>query len=325
MLHFTFLGTSSGVPTRFRNVSGLAIKDRRSKDWLLIDAGEGTQHRIQHAKLSLQHLIAICITHVHGDHCYGLMGILASAGMNGRQQPLSLIAPVEIQAWLAATMRLTDLHLPYPIQFIDASRLSTPHPLNKNLSIQSHVLHHRVPCYAFSINAVQTQRKLNSEALHAIGLPKGELWGVLQQGHAVEWQGRQLDPADFVDATTQTVRAVIGGDNDQPELLSDACQSAQLLIHESTYDQACLDRIGPAHMHSSAKMLAQFAQQQQLPYLILTHFSPRYHNSVGFKLLADEVAAHYQGQFYLADDFDQYHLDANGKLQQLYHRNIEDS
>ena len=88
MLEFTFLGTSSGVPTLTRNVSGLAIHYGKTKDWILVDAGEGTQHRVQQAKLSLQHLKAICITHVHGDHCYGLMGLLASAGMNGRKDPI---------------------------------------------------------------------------------------------------------------------------------------------------------------------------------------------------------------------------------------------
>lgn len=92
MLHFTFLGTSSGVPTLTRNVSGLAVRNSKNKDWILIDAGEGTQHRIQQARLSLQNLVAICITHVHGDHCYGLVGLLASAGMNARSKPLIVIA-----------------------------------------------------------------------------------------------------------------------------------------------------------------------------------------------------------------------------------------
>jgi ribonuclease Z len=76
-----------------RNVSALAIRNSKNKDWILVDAGEGTQHRIQQAKLSLQNLVAICITHVHGDHCYGLVGLLASAGMNARTAPLTIIAP----------------------------------------------------------------------------------------------------------------------------------------------------------------------------------------------------------------------------------------
>lgn len=73
MLQFTFLGTSSGVPSLTRNVSGLAVRHSKNKDWILIDAGEGTQHRIQQTNLTLQNLKAICITHVHGDHCYGLL------------------------------------------------------------------------------------------------------------------------------------------------------------------------------------------------------------------------------------------------------------
>ena len=121
MLHFTFLGTSSGVPTLTRNVSALAIRNSKNKDWILVDAGEGTQHRIQQAKLSLQNLVAICITHVHGDHCYGLVGLLASAGMNARTAPLTIIAPKEIQQWIEVTAQLTDLHLPYPLNFINVN------------------------------------------------------------------------------------------------------------------------------------------------------------------------------------------------------------
>ncbi|TCM66622.1 ribonuclease Z [Acinetobacter calcoaceticus] len=320
MLDLTFLGTSSGVPTLYRNVSALAVKDSHSKDWVLIDAGEGTQHRIQQAKLSLQQLQVICITHVHGDHCYGLIGLLASAGMSGRRQALTLIAPIEIQTWLEATMRLTDLYLPYPIEFIDVCTLADGHAVNSRLHIQPHELHHRVPSYAFSISATQHHSKLNTAALTQIGLPAGKLWGQLQHGQAVEWQGQTLDPKDFVQLSSQTVRVLVAGDNDQPQLLASACIDAALLVHESTYDQLSLDKVGPTPMHSSAQIVAQFAQQQHMPHLILTHFSPRHHNTEGMQRLADEVRQHYQGSFYLADDFDQYHLDAEGMLTQVFSR-----
>ncbi len=83
-------------------VSGLAVRNSKNKGLILVDTGEGTQHRIQQARLSLQNLIAICITHVHGDHCYGLVGLLR-AGMNARTKPLIVIAPKEIQQWFEIT------------------------------------------------------------------------------------------------------------------------------------------------------------------------------------------------------------------------------
>lgn len=317
MLHFTFLGTSSGVPTLTRNVSALAIRNSKNKDWILVDAGEGTQHRIQQAKLSLQNLVAICITHVHGDHCYGLVGLLASAGMNSRTAPLTIIAPKEIQQWIEVTAQLTDLHLPYPINFIDVNEAAQIQQITDELSIQAHRLSHRVPSFAFSIIAQYTQKKLDTKALIQLGVAKGKAWGDLQQGLDVQFNEQTLKAADFTQTQTQRVQAIVGGDNDHPELLAQACQDAQLLIHESTYTQAVLDKVGSGPMHSSAKIVAEFAQQQGLINLILTHFSPRHQDSAGQQAIADEVHQYYQGNFYLAGDFDQFTLDTTGQLSKV--------
>lgn len=314
MLHFTFLGTSSGVPTLARNVSALAIRNSKNKDWILVDAGEGTQHRIQQTKLSLQNLIAICITHVHGDHCYGLVGLLASAGMHARTTALTIIAPKEIQQWIEVTAQLTDLHLPYLLNFIDVNEATQILQITDELSIQAHQLSHRVPSFAFSFIAQHTHKKLDTQALIQLGVPKGKAWGDLQQGLDIEFNGENLKAADFIQTQTQRVHAIVGGDNDRPKLLAQACQDAQLLIHESTYTQVILDKVGSGPMHSSAKMVAEFAQQQSLSNLILTHFSPRHQDQIGQRAIADEVHQYYQGNFYLADDFDQFSLDMTGQL-----------
>ncbi|MHA3981922.1 ribonuclease Z [Acinetobacter venetianus] len=317
MLHFTFLGTSSGVPTLTRNASALAIRNSKNKDWILVDAGEGTQHRIQQAKLSLQNLVAICITHVHGDHCYGLVGLLASAGMNARTAPLTIIAPKEIQQWIEVTAQLTDLHLPYPLNFTDVNEATQIQQITDEISIQAHRLSHRVPSFAFSIIVQYTQKKLDTQALIQLGVAKGKVWGDLQQGLDVQFNEQTLKAADFIQIQTQRVHAIVGGDNDSPELLAEACQDAQLLIHESTYTQAVLDKVGSGPMHSSTKMVAEFAQQQGLSNLILTHFSPRHQDNAGQQAIADEVHQYYQGNFYLADDFDQFTLDTTGQLSKV--------
>ncbi|WP_336944081.1 ribonuclease Z [Acinetobacter modestus] len=317
MLHFTFLGTSSGVPTLTRNVSALVVRNSKNKDWILVDAGEGTQHRIQQAKLSLQNLVAICITHVHGDHCYGLIGLLASAGMNARTAPLTIIAPKEIQQWIEITAQLTDLHLPYPLHFIDVNEATQIQQLTDNLSIQAHPLSHRVPSFAFSMIVQYTQKKLDTQALIQLGVPKGKAWGDLQQGLDIQFNGQTLKAADFTQLQIQRTHAIVGGDNDRPELLAQACEDAQLLIHESTYTQAALDKVGSGPMHSSAKMVAEFAQQQGLSNLILTHFSPRHQDSLGQQAITEEVREFYQGNFYLAHDFDQFSLNETGQLSKI--------
>src|SRR6476661_6051531 len=121
MFKLTFLFTSSGVPTKNRNVTALAVQTGLNRDWWLVDCGEATQHRLQHVPLSVHELAGICITHIHGDHSYGLPGLLASASMTGRTRPLILIAPLALKAWLDATLLHTELYLPYPIIHVDCA------------------------------------------------------------------------------------------------------------------------------------------------------------------------------------------------------------
>lgn len=130
MYHLTFLGTSAGIPTKQRNVTALAVecvnpylagdkvKGKKWRPWLLIDCGEGTQHQLLRTKLTGHNLAVICITHVHGDHCYGLPGLLASLAMSGRTQPLKIIAPKAIGVLLDTLAVTTELYLTYPIEFM---------------------------------------------------------------------------------------------------------------------------------------------------------------------------------------------------------------
>ncbi|XID74572.1 ribonuclease Z [Alkanindiges sp. WGS2144] len=316
MLTFTFLGTSAGVPTKTRNVSGLVIQNSLNRQWVLIDAGEATQHQLQKVGLSLQQLACICITHVHGDHCYGLPGVLASAGMNRRTQPLTLIAPKQVLDWLNCTLNSGGLYLPYELVMLDSTALlANRWQLFEGLVIQTYPLLHRVPCFAYQLTIQQQQRHLDTQKLENIGLPAGRSWRALQYGQNVEFNGQTLYSQDFVSLQTLQQRAVIAGDNAEPFILAQACEQADVLIHEATYLQTTLDKVGPAYMHSAAQQVAQFAQFINLPNLILTHFSPRHQGDAGQAAMAQEVSRYYQGKFYLARDFDHFKLDAVGQLQ----------
>lgn len=316
MLTFTFLGTSSGVPTKTRNVSGLALQTALSKKWLLIDAGEATQHRLQHTGLSPHDMAVVCITHAHGDHCYGLPGLLASASMGQRTEPLTLIAPQNVLDWFSATVKLTDLHLSYEVILRDSSSLlNQPFELMEGVWVQAYALIHRVECYAYAFTVQQHRRKLNTTALQQLGLPAGRDWKALQHGQEVEFNGQILHSHDFVKNQTTQVKAVIAGDNAQPDVLTQACQNADVLVHEATYLQTVLDKVGPGPMHSSAKLVAEFAQSVNLPNLLLTHFSPRHHGEAGQADIEQEVKDYYHGTVFLADDFRRYRLSDEGVLQ----------
>ena len=204
MLKLTFLGTSSGTPTRQRNVSGLAVQTVLGADWFLIDCGEGTQHRLLQTPLSLHDMAAVCITHVHGDHCYGLPGLLASAGMGKRSKPLKLIAPLPVWEWFEATRRLTDLHLPYEVEHVDIESQALVYEA-PGVSIERHMLRHRVPSHAYRVQVETRRVRLKADALRATGLPAGPAWRALQNGEDVPFNAGVLRSADFVETDRKSV------------------------------------------------------------------------------------------------------------------------
>ena len=312
-MDLTFLGTSAGMPTRWRNASGLAVQIRPGTGWYLVDCGEGTQPQVQRAGLSLHDLEAICISHVHGDHCYGLPGLLDSAGMLGRQKPLTLIAPAALWQWLQATHGLTDVQLPYTLEFVDVC--TQPAVLERpGLRISSHELAHGVPCHAFRFEVQTSQRWLDSAALSALRLPPGPQWGALRRGENVLFNNQWLHSRDYVQEQTERIVAVLGGDNAEPQRLRHACADAQLLVHEATFSRAALAHARFASGHSCAHDVAVFAQSVGLPNLVLTHFSQRHHSDAEQAALLHEAQAQYQGTVVLARDLQTWELAADGTL-----------
>lgn len=318
-MEFTFLGTSAGTPTRARNVTGLALQHGGPKHWYLIDCGEGTQHQILRTRLSLMQLQAIFITHVHGDHTFGLPGLLSSASMSGRTEPLPLIGPPQLRPYLETTLANTDSNLGFELTFIDSQDAGFQWQ-DDAVHVTSVALSHRVPCHAFRFEERRVERKLLTERLEADGIAPGPDWGRLQKGHDICLaDGRLVRAADYTSIPRPPRRVVVAGDNDTPELLTDACRDAHLLVHEATYTQDVADRVGPWPQHSSARQVARFAQTVNLPHLILTHFSSRYHTRGSRGPLIDDIATEasefYTGNLHLARDFRRFRLDQDLSLE----------
>lgn len=311
-----FLGTSSGTPTRARNVSGLALLEDSGKGWYLIDCGEGTQHQLLRTPLTLHGLRAIFITHVHGDHCYGLPGLLASAGMARREEPLEIIAPEGIEAWLRNTFAMSHTWLPFELRFRAVETLGQWR--NSQVRVEATALSHRVPSYGYSFTEARPDPKLAIDRLERDGIPRGPLWGQLARGFDMEHDGRLLCSDDYLDYGRPPRRFVIGGDNDRPELLAEACQGAHVLVHEATYSQAVTQATGNPFGHSTAAQVAAFAQQVGVPNLVLTHFSARYqpraNSGHSIEDVRQEAAARYPGRLFLAHDFLRLRLSRDGVL-----------
>ncbi len=319
-MKLTFLGTSAGMPTTERNVSALALAMDDAKQWYLVDCGESTQHQLLRCRYTLNNLKAIFITHIHGDHMYGLPGLITSASMQGRKAPLLICAPDGVQQFVEAALKYADVtNLPFNIEFIASDQPDFFYE-DGQVSVTAHELSHRVPSFAYRFVEKTRSTQLNIDRLNTLGVPRSELWGLLQKGQSVTLEdGRRIQPEDVLQPPPANRIAIISGDNDKPELLEDALKGCHILVHEATLTEAALQKAGPVWMHSSAQRVAETAERAGVPNLILTHFSGRYQRSPNagansINAIKEEAERFYTGSLGLAQDLSEWSVTRNGQL-----------
>ncbi|BBN83961.1 ribonuclease Z [Pseudoalteromonas sp. A25] len=296
-----FLGTSSGSPSRYRNMSAVAISFDTSKQWMLVDCGEGTQHQILKTPLSPAKLAIICITHIHGDHCYGLPGLLSSMSLHGRSEPVTLIAPQKLINFIHASLALTDVNLGFDLYCHDVEALAGPLQLAL-CKIESIKLKHRVPSFGYKVTEAQVPKKLKIDQLQANNIESGPHYNTLQKGHNVDYKGTTLHAHQYTYDSYKPRVVIICGDNEKPTILSEYLNNVDLLVHEATFTHRDLLKVGTHTGHSDAKRVAEFAQKYGVKRLALTHFSVRYHGPGMLEPLKREALEHYQGDIHFAED-----------------------
>lgn len=276
LVELTFLGTGSGAPTRARNVSATALHLPQRGEWWLFDCGEGTQHQILRApQVRLSQLTRIFLTHLHGDHLFGLPGLLASRALaQGGTGPVTIHAPEALESWLRATLRASGMRPGFPLAI---------HPVRPGIvcegddfTVLAAPTRHRIESYGYAVMEREQPGRLQVEAVRALGVPEGPLFGRLKNGEQVELpDGRVIDGGTLVGPPRPGRKVVLSGDTVfSPELVALAA-GADLLVHEATYAEADRALAERAH-HATAAMAAEVARQAGVRALALTHFSARY-------------------------------------------------
>jgi ribonuclease Z len=307
-LQITFLGTSSGVPTRSRNVSGVALRlPQRAEVWLF-DCGEGTQHQFLRSELKVSQLTRIFITHMHGDHIFGLMGLLASCGLAANPERIDIYGPPDLENYLKACRRYSQTHFSYPIQVHTVSPGVVYEDDEYVVSCQ--LLKHRVPAFGYRVAEKDRPGHFNVEQAVALGIPSGPLYGRLKRGDVITLpDGRRINGADLCGPTQTGRKVVYCTDTIFCDSAVDLAHQSDVLIHEATFAHQDAD-LAYQRLHSTSTMAAQVALTAQVKQLIMTHFSPRYApgNPIELKDLLAEARAIFPNTV-MASDLWTYEID----------------
>ncbi|MGF1496650.1 MAG: ribonuclease Z [Elainellaceae cyanobacterium] len=306
-MQITFLGTSSGVPTRSRNVSSIALRlPQRSEVWLF-DCGEGTQHQILRSDIKISQISRIFITHMHGDHIYGLMGLLASCGLAGNASRIDVYGPPKLGDYLRAAGRYSQTHFSYPV------KVHTVQPglvfEDEEYTVHCTELTHRVPAFGYRIAEKDRSGHFDVERAQALGIPPGPVYGRLKRGECVNLpDGRIINGNDLCGPTQIGRKFVYCTDTIYCDNSVDLAQDADVLVHEATFSHRDAE-LAYQRLHSTSTMAAQVALAAGVRQLIMTHFSPRY--APGNNVTLDDLLAEARAIFpatVMAHDFFTYDI-----------------
>ena len=273
-MRVTFLGTSAGVPTRSRNVSCVAFRPAQRGEVWLFDCGEGTQHQLLRSDLNISQITRIFITHMHGDHVLGLMGLLATCGMTAHARGIDIYGPRPIADYVREVSRRTQFQTNYPLEV---------HEVKDGLifeddeyAVTCAQLKHRLQAFGYRVTEQDRPGHFDVARAQELGIPPGPLYGKFKRGERVTLDdGRTFDGADFLGPDLKGRVVAYCTDTTYCRSAVELARGADLLIHEATFAQAD-EGLAIRSTHSTAAMAARVASEAGARRLLITHFSPRY-------------------------------------------------
>ncbi|WP_455490358.1 ribonuclease Z [Granulicatella sp.] len=275
-MELQFLGTGAGVPAKMRNVSSIALKllDERNEIWLF-DCGEATQQQILNTTIRPGKIKKIFITHLHGDHIFGLPGLLTSRSFQGGEDELTVYGPKGIKRFIDASIAVSYSKLGYPLKVVEFEEDGVLFE-DKQFKVEAMKLEHGIPSYGFRMTEADQIGELKADELKALGVPFGPVFGRLKRGEVVTLEdGRVIDGKDYVSEDIKGRVVVICGDTRFTPKSITLAQNANVLVHEATYE-ADKEKTARQHFHSTSKQAATVALEANVQQLYLTHISARY-------------------------------------------------
>lgn len=281
------LGAASATPTSNSFTTSQLLKMR--EHYFLIDCGEGTQKQLRRSRAKFSRINHIFISHLHGDHFFGLVGLLSSFHLLGRTTPLTIYGPPKLKEIVLVQFRAAGTFTSYPISFV-VTQHKVPQTILETdaYRVTSFPLKHRIATTGFKFEEKVLKRGLNKERADELGIPicdyhwikDGRDWTAID-GSIVPNEEITFDPP-------KPLSYAFASDTMYVPETSDYVKDTTFLYHESTFCEDKLERARQT-MHSTAKEAATVAKQAEVDYLLIGHYSARYKDLDQFELEAKEV------------------------------------
>jgi ribonuclease Z len=273
-IELTILGSGSATPTLTRNPTSQFLQiDGKC---LLIDCGEGTQMQLMKFQLKSSKIDTILISHLHGDHYFGLPGLLSSMHLMGRTAALKLIAPPELNVILKEQFSISQTILNYPIEFIATQNEIAKTVLeNSSFSIQTFPLNHRIPCTGFIVREKEKPRNIRQDIIEMYK-PELSQFKAIKAGADLVLPNGQVIPNKLItNDPSKPVSYAFCSDTAPSESVFEFLVDIDCLYHEATFDEELVQRAKET-FHSTARQAALVAKRSNVKQLIIGHFSSRY-------------------------------------------------
>ena len=285
MLAVTILGNNSALPAFDRHPTSQVVTI--DEHLLLVDCGEGTQMQIAKYKIRRSKINHVFISHLHGDHYFGLIGLITSMGLLGRQQDIHVYAPAPLKEMIDMQLRVADTSLPFPLHF---------HPLQEEgiivkeskFEVSCFRVFHRIECWGFKFRQIRPPRKVNPEKTKEYNVPSSFYerlkWGedyISREGDIIknEWVTNRAPKGKSYAYSADTI---------YDERIVEKVKGVDLLYHEATYLKDLEER-ARKRFHCTSVQAAAIAGKAEVEKLIIGHFSSKYENLQEFEIQAREV------------------------------------
>jgi len=280
-MKLVYLGTSAAAPTTKRSLTCICLI--RENEVLMFDAGEGAQIAYLKAGLPWNKKMKIFVTHLHGDHCLGILGLLQTMALQKRTESVEIFGPAGIEEFITANIKVLNFGLPFPVFITIVEEGNVVE--EKDYLINSCDAQHGIPAFSYCFEENEKPGVFYPEKAKELGIPEGKLWQELQNGNSVEIDGTKINSSQVTGKKRLGMKIGISGDTRPTEKLSKFFKNCDYLSFDCTFSFDLQDRAIETN-HSTAKEAAELAKNANVKNLILTHFSARYSDE---SILLDEA------------------------------------